>query len=141
MSEEAKTNHVESLGIQFKEGLPGFEAYKTFVLIEDESNKPFGTLQSTEQEAVQFVVVDPFQLFKDYEFDLAETACEDLQISQEEELLIRSIISVRGETGEASVNLVAPIVVNRAKRVGRQVILTNTQYSTRHRLFESSEGR
>ncbi|QTH42293.1 flagellar assembly protein FliW [Cohnella sp. LGH] len=141
MSAEAKTDNVESLRIHFKEGLPGFEAYKAFNLFENESNKPFGTLQSTDQETISFVVVDPFLFFKDYEFDLAETSCQELQIRQAEDLLIRSIVSIRGEAGEASVNLVAPIVVNRTNREGRQVILTNTRYSTRHRLFEPSEGR
>ncbi|MFB9276273.1 flagellar assembly protein FliW [Cohnella cellulosilytica] len=141
MSAEPKMDNIESIGIHFKEGLPGFEACKNFVLMEDANNKPFGTLQSADQETVRFVVVDPFLLFEDYEFDLAETACEDLQVGQAEELLIRSIVSIRGEAGEASVNLVAPIVVNRVNGKGRQVILTSTQYSTRHRLFEPSAGR
>jgi len=137
MSAEAKED--ARAAIRFKEGLPGFEQDKNFILIEDENDSPFGTLQSLDNESVRFIVVDPFLFHKEYEFDLADNANDELQVEQPHELRIRSIVSIRGEAGEASINLVAPIVINTAKNLGKQVILTNTEYSIRHPLFVISE--
>ncbi len=117
--------------ISFNQGIPGFELHKNYVLLELEET-PFAYLQSTDDEGLAFVVVDPFIFFKSYEFELPSTAIEELEITDHEDVIIRSIVTVKEKIEEATLNLVAPIVVNNKRKSGKQVILNNTKYGTRH---------
>jgi flagellar assembly factor FliW len=119
----------------FEEGLPGFNHCKRFVLVEEEANKPFGTLQCLDSEETSFVTVDPFFFFKEYEFELPDHATKELQLVSSQSLLIRVIVSWRESLGTATVNLVAPVILNTDKGLAKQIILSNTSYTARHRLF------
>lgn len=139
MSAEEKALNGELCEIHFKDGLPGFASLKRFRLTEDDANAPFGTLQSLDQSDIQFIVVDPFTFYPEYEFDLPKNALGELHVQEARQLRIVSIVSFRSEEADsASINLVAPIVINRVNGEGRQIILADPRYSTRHRLFEAS---
>jgi flagellar assembly factor FliW len=132
---------AETVVIVFEEGLPGFEHCKRFEFGEVEEAAPFGTLRSLDDEEISFLVVDPFLFYEEYEFDLPETATGELRLESAEPLLIRAIVTLREELESATINLVAPIAINIENKLGRQIILSNTPYSTRHQLFESSEDK
>jgi flagellar assembly factor FliW len=119
--------------IEFVHGIPGFEEYKQYVILELEDS-PFAYLQSVEKGELAFIVVEPFVFFPQYEFDIPEIALEELRIRSGQEVLIRSIVSAKDKLENATLNLVAPIVINSEQRLGKQVILTNTEYSTRHKV-------
>ncbi|WP_158223819.1 MULTISPECIES: flagellar assembly protein FliW [unclassified Cohnella] len=126
----------EKLIYNFEEGLPGFAHCKRFVLAEEEANKPFGTLKCLDSEETSFVIVDPFFFFKEYEFELPEHAIKELQLVSSQSLIIRVIVTWRGSLSSATVNLVAPVILNANVGLGKQIILSNTSYTARHRLFE-----
>ncbi len=140
-SEKGNNEVTETVIIVFEEGLPGFEHCKQFAFSEIEETVPFGTLRSMEDEEVSFVIVDPFLFYREYEFDLPETATRELGLESAEPLLIRAIVTLREELETATVNLVAPIVINNENKLGKQIILSNTPFSTRHQLFESSADK
>jgi len=123
----------------FEDGIPGFERMKNFVLVYVKEHAPFSYLQSMEDGELAFVLADPFEFVADYEFILSDQAKEKLQVCKPEEVMVRSIVSIRGGLETASLNLVAPVVINPDKRIGKQVILTNTEYTTHYRLFKSDE--
>ena len=131
----------ESDIIAFSQGIPGFEANNNYVLLELEET-PFAYLQSTDDEDLAFVVVDPFIFFKSYEFELSSTSIEELEITDHEDVMIRSIVTIKEKIEEATLNLVAPIVVNNKRKTGKQVILNITEYGTRHpsRFLVGKEG-
>lgn len=123
--------------IHFEQGLPGFEDSRRFTLVEVEDHAPFAHLQSADNGELAFVVVDPFEFFPDYEFDLPESALEGLKITAPEQIMIRVIVSIRDNLESATANLVAPVAFNMEKRLGRQVVLAKTGYMTKHALFMS----
>jgi flagellar assembly factor FliW len=134
-------NGIEGIVFRFEEGLPGFEQFKQFSLIEEDLNTPFGTLQSVDHPDTQFIIIDPFLFFKEYEFDLPDNVANLLALDQSKPLLVRAIVTIRGDLKDATINLVAPILLNLSEKVGKQVILSNTPYATRHPLFESVAER
>ncbi|WP_166243631.1 flagellar assembly protein FliW [Paenibacillus turpanensis] len=121
--------------IEFKEGIPGFEDQRYFTVITVEDHEPFSYLQSIDNGELSFIIVDPFEYFPDYDFHLSESDVKQLQIEGPEQIIVRTIVSIRGELDNATTNLVAPIVLQVDTRQGKQIILTNTEYTTRHRLF------
>jgi len=125
--------------ITFAKGIPGFEHLTRYVLIVEKEGV-LEYLQSVEEPRLSFILVDPFLYCRDYEFELSDQTVEDLEIRSEEDLIIRCILSIRDEVKNATMNLVAPIVINAARKLGKQVILTKTAYGTRHPLFPDQVG-
>ncbi|TCK05054.1 UNVERIFIED_ORG: flagellar assembly factor FliW [Anoxybacillus amylolyticus] len=120
--------------IHFPHGLPGFADKKRFVLL-PLADTPFVILQSVETPALGFVLIEPFSYFPTYEFELDEATVEQLNIESERDVAVYVILTVADPFHETTANLQAPVVINVHKRLGKQVILTNPPYQTKHRLF------
>jgi flagellar assembly factor FliW len=120
--------------VRFEQGIPGFLEEKLFVLLPLEDT-PFIILQSVNTPALGFVLIEPFSYFPTYEIDLDDNTLEQLQITGEQDVALYVILTVADPFDDTTANLQAPIVINVNKRLGKQVILTNTDYKTKHRLF------
>ncbi|MGG3789672.1 flagellar assembly protein FliW [Geobacillus thermodenitrificans] len=120
--------------IHFPHGLPGFADEKRFVLL-PLADTPFVILQSVDTPALGFVLIEPFSYFPSYEFELDETTVEQLEIESERDIAVYVILTVADPFDHTTANLQAPVVIHVCKRLGKQVILTNTAYQTKHRLF------
>jgi flagellar assembly factor FliW len=130
--------------INFERGIPGFEDEKNFVILPFAEETPFYILQSTKTSELAFVMTEPFLYFKGYEVELSNELIEELAIEKENDVLVFSILTVQEPFEKTTVNLQAPIVVNRNHQKGKQVVLnnTNTNYKTKHLLFvEPSEEK
>lgn len=134
----SSSKQVELGKLYFEEGLPGFADLQFFQLIQEEPESPFFLLQSLENEQVGFWVIDPFVFFQTYEFTLPEQAKEMLRIKETTQLTVLSIVTLRPD-GQVTVNLKAPIVINRENRMAKQVILNEETYNIRQPLFHIQE--
>lgn len=117
----------------FPRGIPGFEQETRFVLLSLEEG-PFAYLQSLNEKELAFVVVDPFAFYTDYEFELSENESKDLSL-QQDQVYIRSIVTLKDPIENSSLNLLAPIIINSDLRIGKQIILHNSSYRTNHPLW------
>ncbi|MEI7942607.1 MAG: flagellar assembly protein FliW [Candidatus Riflemargulisbacteria bacterium] len=124
--------------IIFPKGPLGFEGYTSWVLVE---NGLLGWLQSVEDEALAFVVGNPFEFYGDYQFDVAENEMKELGIKSKDEVNVLSIVSVPPKVEEMTINLLAPIVVNSKTKQAKQVILSNNFYSVRHFVYADLMSR
>jgi len=123
--------------ITFHQGIPGFEDIRTFVILPFENDIPFSYLQSVEDGNLAFIVADPFVFYKDYEFDLTAEAQEQLEIREQSEVLVLSIVTIMGDIRQATINLLGPIVMNTRLKIGAQIVLNNTKYQTKHPLLQN----
>lgn len=121
--------------VKFPHGIPGFPDEKTFVYILHDAESPFSFLQSSTEANLSFLLVDPFAFINDYEFVLEDEIAAKLDLSLENPPQVFLIATVLDKMANMTVNLLAPIVMNRINRTGRQVILDNPEYSIRHKLF------
>ncbi|MDG0811863.1 flagellar assembly protein FliW [Cohnella rhizosphaerae] len=124
----------------FEEGLPGFEDSRRFILVSVEGNPSFNYLQSADQPDLVFVLADPFAFFSDYEFELSDAVLRELALDSQSDVSVRVILNARQGLKEATANLTAPLVFNTQKQFGKQIILGQSSYSTRHRLFPAAAG-
>ncbi|WP_243388530.1 flagellar assembly protein FliW [Bacillus kexueae] len=122
--------------IEFSTGIPGFINEKKFVILRLEEESPFFILQSVGTPELAFVLAIPFLYFKDYEIELDENTISQLHIEREEDVSVYSILTVKDPFEQTTANLQAPIIINNQSKRGKQIILTNTSYKTKHVLFE-----
>ncbi|KTE92023.1 flagellar assembly protein FliW [Desulfitobacterium hafniense] len=121
--------------IRFPHGIPGFLDEKAFVHLPHGEDSPFSFLQSTAEADLSFLLVDPFPFIPDYEFVLDDEPASELAVSEENPPQVFLIATVKEKISDMTVNLLAPIVVNKVKGIGRQIILDKTEYSIRYKLF------
>jgi flagellar assembly factor FliW len=122
--------------IRFEKGIPGFDEEKEFVLLPFADDSVFMILQSVTNPGLAFIISDPFYFFKEYEFNLDDQIVDVLQLTTEKDVAIFVILTVQDPFQRTTANLQAPIVINTEKKLGKQIILTNTDYGTRHSIFQ-----
>ncbi len=128
--------------IQFQDGIPGFEDEKEFAIIinEDEEN-PFHYILSINTPDLYFVVTNPFDIYEDYEIEIPKPALEKLKIENKEDVLVFSIVVIPEDIKKMTTNLLGPIIINAKERLGKQVVLDDDRYSTRHYLVPQKEDK
>jgi flagellar assembly factor FliW len=117
--------------IHFPEGLIGFPAEQQFVLLRHREASPIGWLQSTTRPdlALPVVSVDALALDDPSSFAMARLQARAGAEEAEPEYAVMAVLCA--PPGQrASVNLLAPIVVDIKLRKGAQMLLESTQYST-----------
>ncbi len=120
--------------IHFKKGIPGFEKEREFILIHQEET-PFVFFQSVKTSHLAFILIDPFAFYQEYNFDLDEKSIEELEIEDVSNVAIYGILSIPEDFHRATINLQAPVIINRNKKKGKQLILHDTKYLTKTPLF------
>ena len=121
--------------INFPHGIPGFPDEQSFAYMPQDATSPFSFIQSTTEANLFFLLADPFAFFKDYEFILDDEVAKELDLSPKNPPQVLLIATVKGNLADMTVNLLAPLVINEANRMGRQIILDNREYSTCDKLF------
>ena len=123
--------------IHFKDGLYGFEGQDLFGLLPFNADveSPLEWLQSLTVAELAFILTDPYVYVPDYSVLLSDEEQSQLEVESDHTLLVRVIVTVPQNYQDMTANLLAPIVINLNRKVGRQVILTNKSYDTRHPLL------
>lgn len=126
--------------LTFEQGLLGLEDEKQFVLLPIDADIPMVLLQSIKHVEIGFVLAYPFAFKKDYSFDISQEDREELQIEKEEDVLAYSIVTVKENFHESTLNLLAPVIINSLKKCGKQIVLQdNKAYPLRYPL-QTVEG-
>jgi flagellar assembly factor FliW len=125
----------EEIIITFTEGLPSFEQCRRFVILTLDDDNPIRWLQSLDDGRLAFPIIDPWLFQPDYAPTISDLDAEKLQIDEESPKLLYAIVTIPRDNPQAmTANLLGPILINPLTRQGRQVIVTNDQYHTRHRV-------
>lgn len=125
----------ESTIIHFPLGLLGFERSHRFVLIDSDEAEPMRWLQSADDGGLAFLIVEPELFFADYQPPLSRDDREFLQLAPGEEHLLACLVVVPENPSLMTINLMGPLVLNAEKRLGKQIVLHDSSYSTRQRLI------
>ena len=119
--------------LNFPKGLLGFPNDREYALIQTGENSPFYWMQAVHRPELAFVVCDPRMFIHDYRVgikadDLTQIGLGDTNGSQ-----VFVIVNKADDTLTA--NLQGPLVINVATRVGKQLVLSDKRYATRHPLM------
>ena len=125
--------------LHFPHGILGFENLSNFVLL-DASQPPFYWLQSLDEEAIAFVLIDP-KLFKpDYLPEVAAEDLEEIEITDPSDQLVFAIVTIPEKQEMMSANLQGPIIINKRTKTGRQSISKNPRWQVKHFIIEELEA-
>ncbi|MGN2274101.1 flagellar assembly protein FliW [Priestia megaterium] len=122
--------------LTFNQGIPGFLEETEFVILPLPEAEAFQVLQSIQTKELAFIITDPFQFFLDYDFQLEPQEIEKLQLQQAEDAAVYVLLTMSDSVEKITANLQAPVIINTKQQLAKQVILMNTGYETKHRLFE-----
>ena len=122
-------------------GLIGFPELKKYVLLDHDKDSPFKWLQSLDDGAIAFVLINPLLFKPEYMVEVTEAEVADLELDNEEDAIISVIITMPSNPQNMTANLKAPLVFNLKNRKGKQIILNNAEYTTRHNIMEEVKRR
>lgn len=122
--------------LTFNQGIPGFLEETEFVILPLPEAEAFQVLQSIQTKELAFIITDPFQFFLDYDFQLEPQEIKKLQLQQAEDAAVYVLLTMSDSMEKITANLQAPVIINTKQQLAKQVILMNTAYETKHRLFE-----
>ena len=132
----ANIDNIFNKNIFFEDGLLGLEEYKTYTIEAIEENGVFYLLQSLENEELGIIVTNPFVFKKDYEIRLDDKLVEELEIEKEEEVLIVNTVTLGEKREDFTSNLMAPLIINVTNSRGKQVILNDSRYKIKEKIFK-----
>ena len=124
--------------ITFPQGLFGFENLKDYVLL-DAEQQPFYWLQSVDDSQVAFILINPSLFRADYEENINFGELIELEINSAENALVFSIVTIP-PAGTVTANLQGPLIINRDTKAGRQIILSDSRWTTKHDIVAELAG-
>lgn len=129
----------DELVITLPDGIIGFEDCKRFIVLHRDEKHFLRWFQSLDDGAVAFPIIDPWHFKQDYAPTLSDSDAAKLRLTEETPKLVFAIVTIpRADPRAMTANLLAPLVINGVERSGRQVIVTDDHYTTRHRIIQES---
>jgi flagellar assembly factor FliW len=120
---DTETEAVPTL--RFVGPIAGFAAHGEFVLQEIDPASIVCALRSLDDPDVRFLVMPPGPCFPDYEPEISDDWAETLELSRAEDALVLVIVNAGASVADATVNLMAPIVINTVTLRAAQVVLSD----------------
>jgi len=122
--------------IEFDDGIPGLDGYKTYALLQFDESYPIVWLQSVEESGICLPVIDTFAVLEGYVFEIADDDVADLELKRPEDLHVVSVVVIPTDVKGMTANLAAPIVINTVTGKAKQIMLSGSEYNVRAPVFE-----
>ncbi len=133
---EVNENYI----FDFVEPIIGYEEYHKFALVDYNVNSPFKWLQSVENPDLAMPVTIPAYFGIPYEFTIPDEKEQILDAKDAGDILCLNIANVpNGAPQNTTINLLAPIVINTANKKAIQLVLLDTNFAIKYRLFDAKE--
>ncbi len=130
----------KNLIISLTEGILGFDDFKRYIILDHfDKESPFKWFQSIDDPSLAFVITDPLLFVPEYKAKVAKEEIKGIELSDVSKALIVVIVNIKMDHSEITINLQGPIVVNSDKRLARQVIIKESDYSFRHVIFSKTQ--
>jgi len=120
--------------IVFPDGILGFPDCREYALVQTNNEGNFFWLQSVQRPELAFVVCDPLLFVPDYQVPAKTEDLEKIKLRTMEDVQVMIIVNKVDRT--LTGNLQGPLVINVGNHQGRQLVLSEKKYSTRHPLIK-----
>jgi len=119
--------------LKFPTGVLGFPDITEYALLQTNDEGNFFWLQAIDRSDVAFVVCDPLLFVPDYQVPIRPEDCEQIDLKSMDDAQVLIIVNKVNKT--LTGNIQGPLVINAINRTGRQLVLSEKKYSTRHPLI------
>ena len=130
------------LVLTFPDGLIGFTHCRSYIVVRHQDTSAFRWLQCLDEPRIAFPIVEPGEFCDDYAPTISDADARALELSGDAPILLFTIVTVPPRSPrDMTANLLAPLVINGLTRRGRQVIVQDEQYTTRHKITDELARR
>jgi flagellar assembly factor FliW len=131
---------IQSDAIVFPEGLVGCQTWKRFVLLTDDDEQlPVAYLQSVDDPEVRLLVTDPRLIDQAYVAPLSDADLAAIHADATDKTTLYCTLTINKD-GLITANLLGPLVINARTRTGKQLVLSDSSYTTRHPVAHLQEA-
>lgn len=113
--------------LSFDEGLIGLPEMRRAVLLQLPDFEPFCWLAALDNPDKRFLVVNPHQIFSNYQANVPGEIALHLEANASAPNVL-AIVKLSSDWTKTTVNLRAPIFVNQTTKLAAQAVLSNTNY-------------
>ena len=115
----------------------GFPNDKRFTIVDYKNDSPFKWLQSLDDPDLAFPVTLCSFFGIDYQFDIDDESEKMLEIESAEDIFVCNIANIPSSNPkDATINMLAPVVVNLVNKKAMQIVLKNSKFEVRYKLFK-----
>ncbi len=130
-----KDSEIQSKEIKFVKPIIGFEKNRVFTLSEVKPQSPFLWLKSADDPELCFVAVVVFDFVSDYELKLSRDD-EEIFGFKDGGCIVLSLVTIPENPADMTINLAAPIIINRRTKLAGQVLNMKEGYGLREYLLK-----
>lgn len=117
--------------IQFVSPIMGFGEQRSFHLVPLDEDGTLWSLRDTAGSGVRLVVVAPLKFFPGYTPEIDDETVAALDLRDATEAAVLNVVNVGTDPATATVNLLAPIVINHRTMQAAQTVLVGTDLPLR----------
>ena len=119
----------ETKVLTFPDGLLGFPDVTRFALVDAGDDGTYFWLQALDDPQLAFLAAVPWAFFPEYEPELSTSDQDALELTDARDAIVLCLLTITEDAVTA--NLLGPLVVNAVTRTGRQIVLGDSDYTTR----------
>ena len=121
--------------IEFTEGLLGFENLKKFFIVDPGDQTLILWLQSTDDAATAFPIIEPKIFQPSYMVKLLPVELNSLSLENLQNASVYTVLTIPQNVTEMSANLKAPIIINNKTKMARQIVLQDSKLEVRFKMY------
>lgn len=121
--------------IEFTEGLLGFENLKKFFIVDPGDQTLILWLQSTDDAATAFPIIEPKIFQPNYMVKLLPVELNSLSLENLQHASVYTVLTIPQNVTEMSANLKAPIIINNKTKMARQIVLQDSKLEVRFKMY------
>jgi len=122
----------------FPRGIPGLGKIQRFALVELDQPGPYRWLQACDPPQLTLVLLEPAALVPDYRVEVAAEHRGLLELDSGDNGYPLVIVAVPQDPRQMTANLLAPLILNPARRKGVQAIVNGPAEWLRVRVLQES---
>jgi len=126
--------------ITFVSPLLGFERLVRFLIYQTQPG-PMVWLQSVEDPAVAFCLLDPFAAGLDPDMEISAADIADVGAEGADQVTVYTVMVLDKDPAQIRINLRAPILVGRLTQRAKQVVLTDQRLPVRFHLRDLAKPK
>ena len=123
----------------FPDGLLGFPRHRRFALIQTAPDPAFFWMQAVDDPNLAFVVCDPLLFVPDYQVTIRKDDVAGLELRDLRDCQV--LVIVNKVSGQLTANLLGPLVIGARSLQGKQLVLSDKRYGTRHPLLATGAAQ
>jgi flagellar assembly factor FliW len=128
--------------ITFFRGLPGFDDFMKFIIVETEPPSGLKWFQSLENSSLAFLVAESADLSSVYKVKLNQKDKQLIELNNDDDLKLYILLSIsEGNPEEITANFHAPLAVNVKSKLAVQLITSNNSNSAEKSVYDILHSR